>query len=137
MHKSENLILGYILRGFAFSEKKFGESKVLPCLNHFLKIQWEIHFFIFLNPDRNTSKIFRIVIWTFSFQICFQNKFSTPGSGQTENMQIRLFGYAPRLQNFRVNEEYLKNFGIIAWNRNLGGKFITFHDFVSSRHVSD
>ena len=36
--------------------------------------------------DRNSSKkIFRIEIWTFSFQICFRNKFLTLGSGQTEN----------------------------------------------------
>ena len=32
-------------------------------------------------------------MWTFSFQICFKNKFSTPGSGQTENTRIRVYVY--------------------------------------------
>ena len=36
--------------------------------------------------DRNSlKKKFRLEIWTFSFQICFWNKFLTSGSGQTEN----------------------------------------------------
>ena len=59
-----------------------------------LKIQWEIHFLTFKNTDRNApKKKFRIEIWTFSFQICFQNQFLTLGSGQTENTRIRKYVY--------------------------------------------
>ena len=36
---------------------------------------------------------FRIEIWTFLFQICFLNKFTTSVSGQTENTQTRVFAY--------------------------------------------
>ena len=64
-----------------------------PFQNYILKIQWEIHFLTFLNTDRNAPKKFRIEIWTFSFQICFRNQFWTLVSGQTENMQIRIFAY--------------------------------------------
>ena len=32
-------------------------------------------------------------MWTFSFQICFKNQFSTLGSGQTENTRIRVYVY--------------------------------------------
>ena len=39
------------------------------------------------------QKKFRIKIWTFSFQICFKNQFSTSGSGQTENTRIRVYVY--------------------------------------------
>ena len=39
------------------------------------------------------KKKFRIEIWTFSFQICFKNQFSTSGSGQTENTHIRVYAY--------------------------------------------
>ena len=39
------------------------------------------------------KKKFRIVILTFSFEICFWNQFSTSGSSQTENTQIRVFAY--------------------------------------------
>ena len=63
----------------------------LPEQHHFLKLQWKIHFLTFLTTDRNAPKKFRIEIWTFSFQICFWNQFSTLGSGQIENMQIRVF----------------------------------------------
>ena len=58
-----------------------------------LKIQLEIHFLTFLNADQNAPKKIRIVIWTFSFEICFRNQFWTLGSGQTENTQIRVFAY--------------------------------------------
>ena len=52
-------------------------------------------FLTFLNTDRNApEKRIRIVIWTFSLQICFQNQFSTLGSGQTENTQIHVFAYS-------------------------------------------
>ena len=34
----------------------------LPEQHHFLKIQWEIHFFIFLNTDQNAPKNFRTKI---------------------------------------------------------------------------
>ena len=50
-------------------------------------------FFYFLNPDQNVKKKFTTEIWTFLFQISFLNKFSTLGSGQTENIQIRVFAY--------------------------------------------
>ena len=39
--------------------KKIGvylTNKTLPRPNHFLKIQWEIHFLTFLNIDRNAPK---------------------------------------------------------------------------------
>ena len=76
---------------FGFFRKKFRRKNCPPHPNHFLKIQWEIHFFTFLNTDQNAPKRkFRIEIWTFSFQICFKNQFSTSGSGPTENTQIRL-----------------------------------------------
>ena len=52
------------------------------------------NFPLFLNTDRNAPKIFlRIETWTFSFQICFKNQFSTSGSGQTENTCIRKYVY--------------------------------------------
>ena len=38
-------------------------------------------------------KIFRLEIWTFSFQICLWNQFWTLGSGKTENTQIHVFVY--------------------------------------------
>ena len=71
-------ILMHILDGLAFSELFFVKKVTLPWSNHIFKIQWEIHFLTFLNTDRNApKKIFRIEIWTFSFQICFKNQFST------------------------------------------------------------
>ena len=48
---------------------------------------------IFLILTKTLPKKFRIEIWAFSFQICFRNHFSTLGSGQTENTQIRVFVY--------------------------------------------
>ena len=45
--------------------------------------------------NESLQEIIRIEIWTFSFQICFGNKFWTLGSGQTENTQIRVFVYFP------------------------------------------
>ena len=84
----------HIWGSLAFSEFFFAKKVTLPRPNHILKIQWEIHFFTFLNIDRNApKKKFRIEIWTFSFQICFQNQFSTSGSGQTENTRIREYVY--------------------------------------------
>ena len=77
---------------FGFFRIFFRPNKTLPRPNHFLKIQWEIHFFtFFLYWPKLFKKKFRIEIWAFSFQICFQNQFSTSGSGQTENTQIRVF----------------------------------------------
>ena len=58
-----------------------------------LKLQWEIHFLTFFNTDQNASIFFRIVIWTFLYQICFLYQFLTLGSGQTENTQIRVFAH--------------------------------------------
>jgi hypothetical protein len=43
----------------------------------------------------DTASLFRIEIWTFSFQICFKNQFSTSGSGQTENTRIHIYVYFP------------------------------------------
>ena len=65
-----------------------------PFRNYIFKIQWEIIFFTFSNTDQNApNKKFIIEIRIFSFEICFQNQFSTLGSGQTENAQIRVFVY--------------------------------------------
>ena len=60
-----------------------------------------VHFTTMGNPFLNffsfhqnaPQKKFRIEIWTFSFQNCFWNQFSTSGSGQIENTQIRVFAY--------------------------------------------
>jgi hypothetical protein len=48
--------LGHILGCLAFSEFFFAKNKTLPRPNHFLKIQWEIHFLTFLNTERNAKK---------------------------------------------------------------------------------
>ena len=64
-----------------------------PFRNYIFKIQWEIHFLTFLNTGQNSKKKFIIELWTFSFQICFQNQFWTSGSGQTENTRIRVYVY--------------------------------------------
>ena len=70
------------------------------------------------------KKKFRIEIWTFSFQICFRNKFSTLGSGQTENYantRICVFSVwpLPKVQNlFRKqiwNESVYILFKIFFW----------------------
>ena len=62
--------------------------------NYIFKIQWEIYFLTFLNTNRNApKKKFRIEIWTFAFQICFKNQFSTSGSGHTENTRVRVYVY--------------------------------------------
>ena len=59
---------------------------------HFDLSYW--HFLTFLNSDQNApEKKFRIEIWTFLFQICFKNQFSTSRSGQTENTCIREYVY--------------------------------------------
>ena len=86
--------LGHILGWLALTEFFLAKNKTLPRSNHFLKVQWEIHFFHFLKywPKLFKKKI-RIEIWRFSFQICFQNQFLTSGSGRTENTQIRIFAY--------------------------------------------
>ena len=64
-----------------------------PFQNYNFKIRLEINFLTFLDIDWNSFKKIRIEIWTFSFQICFPNKFWSSGSGQTENTQIRVFAY--------------------------------------------
>ena len=67
-----------------------------PFWNYIIKIQWESHLLTFSNTDRNIpKKKFRIEIWIFWFEICFKNQFSTSGSGETENTQIRVFVYFP------------------------------------------
>ena len=49
--------LGHILGCLAFSEFFFShKNKTLSRPNHLLKIQLEIHFFTFLNTDRNAPK---------------------------------------------------------------------------------
>ena len=84
--------LMHILGGLAFSEFFSVKKVALPWSNHILKLQWEIHFLIFFNTDRNAPKqIFRIEIMTFSFQICFKNQFLTSGSRQTENTRLRVY----------------------------------------------
>jgi hypothetical protein len=78
-----------------------------------LKIQWEIHFLTFFKywPKRS-KKIFKIEIWTFSFQLGFQNQFSTSGSGQTENMQLSVFAYFQ-------SDHFPKLFWKQIWNENV------------------
>ena len=80
---------------FVFFRKKFLENQTLRRSNHFLKIQWEIHFvtFFFKYQPKLFKKKFSIEILVFFFQICFWNQFLTSGSGQTENAQIRVFAY--------------------------------------------
>ena len=64
--------------------------------NYKFKMQWKIHFLIFLIIGQNSStKKFRIEICRFSFQICFRNQLWTSGSGQMENMQIHVLAYFP------------------------------------------
>ena len=87
--------LMHILGGLALSEFVFVKKVALPWSNHIFKIQWEIHFLTCLNTDQNAPKIKKIEIWTFSFQICFKNQFSTSGSGPTENTRIRVYVYFP------------------------------------------
>ena len=89
-----HLNLGIFWGDWLFQIFFFVKNKTLPWSNHFLKIQWKVHFLSFLNTDRNApKKKFRIEIWTFSFQICFKNQFSTSGSGHTENTCIREYVY--------------------------------------------
>ena len=78
-------------------KKKNCQKKTLRHSNHFLKIQWEIHFFPFYILTETLQKKFRIEIWIFAFLICFWHQFSTLGSGQTETekTQIRVFVYFP------------------------------------------
>ena len=46
---------------------------------------------IFKILTKTLQKKFRIEIWCFWYQICFQNQFSTSESGQTENPQLCVF----------------------------------------------
>ena len=48
-----------------------------------------------IGPEGRCFENFRIEIWTFLFQICFQNQFLTLGSGQTENTRICVFANFP------------------------------------------
>ena len=50
-------------------------------------------FWLFSILTKTLQLFCRVVIWTFLYQICFRNKISTSGSGQTENTQIRVFAY--------------------------------------------
>ena len=60
----------------------------------FFKNAMENPFFdLFKYGPKHSKKKIKIEIWTFLFQICFQNQFSTLGSGQTENTKIRVFVY--------------------------------------------
>ena len=52
-----------------------------------------IHFLTFLILTETLHFFFRMVIWTFTIEICFRNQFFTLGTGHTENMQIRVFVY--------------------------------------------
>ena len=89
-HPNLGIFCGVCLFQNIFSSK----IKPYPGWITFLKkIQWKIHFLTLLIIDRNSLKKIKIEVWTFSFQICFWNKFSTSGSGQTENTQTRVFVY--------------------------------------------
>ena len=89
--------LRHVLECLAFSDKKFHKKKKTQRRsNHFLKIQWEIHFLtLFKYWPKLFNKKIRTEIWAFSFQICFRNQFLTLGGGQTEteNTKIRVFVY--------------------------------------------
>ena len=49
---------GLIIGCLVFTEYFFVKNKTSPRSNHFLKIQWKIHFLTFLNIDRNSAKNF-------------------------------------------------------------------------------
>ena len=65
---------------FDFSRKKCREKKTLHWLNCFMKIQWEIHCFTFLNTDRNSSKKIQNRNVGILFSNLLLNQFSTLGS---------------------------------------------------------
>ena len=72
----------------------FGTLSVYPFHRHLLyPFLWHLVCPSISYWPKLFKKKFRIEIWTFSFQICFRNQFSTSGSGQTENTQIRVFAY--------------------------------------------
>ena len=78
---------GHCLWGLAFSEKCL--AKILPrppWSTHYLEIQRKIHFKFFSSSLIITLKnvFFRMEIWTFLSKLCFENRFLTSGSGQTE-----------------------------------------------------
>ena len=57
-----------------------------------LKIKWKIHFLTFLNTDQNARK--KNLEWKYEhsfFKSTFGIIFSTLGSSQTENTQMRVF----------------------------------------------
>ena len=67
----------------------------------------------FLNTHRNApKKKFRIEIWTFSFQICFQNQLLTLESANTQNTRICIFSVWPLPE---VKNWFWKH----IWNENI------------------
>ena len=72
--------------------REFGFFRIFFCQkndptmvkSHFENIMGNSFFDFLKYWPKCSKKKFRLEIWTFSFQICFKNKFSTSGSGQTE-----------------------------------------------------
>ena len=89
------LKLRYILGSFAFAEIFSAKKYTLHQPNIFFENTMENQFFGVFLLTETLQKQIRIELWTFSFQICFWNQFSTSGSGQTENTQIPVFFYFP------------------------------------------
>ena len=107
--------LGHVPGCLAFSDF-FSHNICPPHPNHFLKLQWEIHFWTFFVMIETLQKKFRIEIWTFSSQICFRNQFWTSGSGQTKNTPITSIG---AIGTISVCPEVRNWFRKQIWNENV------------------
>ena len=81
--------LSHILRCLAF--KKIIKKDHRPVKSLFENTIGNQFFDFYKILTKTLQKKFRIEILAFSFQICFWNQFSTSGSGQTKNTQIRVF----------------------------------------------
>ena len=117
--------LKHILGCLAFSEKNFAKNKTLPRPNHFLKIQWEIHFFTFLNTDRNGPKQnFEQQLYSTLLENCFQNRFRTTGSVRTRKHALSLscifwLGHFPKSKNSFESSFLIKCYIITVLKKNL------------------
>ena len=93
---------------FGFFRKKFRQKLDPTPVKSLFENTIGNQFFYFLKyrPKRFKKK-FRSEIWTFSFQICIGNRYSTSGSGQTENMQIGVYVYFPfdYFQTLKIDSE--------------------------------
>ena len=73
-----------------FQKKLWSTNIPYPSQITFWKYNGKSIIWLFEILTETLQKKLRIEILTFSFQICFRNQFSTSGSGQTENTQIRV-----------------------------------------------